>query len=92
MLKLMMNYNTYSTDRTDLQMYYEKVGLAYGTATGREIQPDYPSSSIDIQPKIDEFRIVGSTGKSVGISSIKAGMEQSQVTQSLLQQQRQLQV
>ena len=43
-------------------MYYEKVGLAYGTATGREIQPDYPSSSIDIQPKIDEFRIVGSTG------------------------------
>ena len=30
-------------------------------------------SSIDIQPKIDEYRIVGSTGKSVGISSIKAG-------------------
>ena len=54
-------------------MYYEKVGLAYGTATGREIQPDYPSSSIDIQPKIDEYRIVGSTGSSVGISSIKAG-------------------
>ena len=54
-------------------MYYEKVGLAYGTATGREIQPDYPSTSIDIQPKIDEFRIVGSTGSSVGISSIKAG-------------------
>ena len=66
-------FNTYSTDRTDLQMYYEKVGLAYGTATGREIQPDYPSTSIDIQPKIDEFRIVGSTGSSVGISSIKAG-------------------
>ena len=66
-------FNTYSTDRTDLQMYYEKVGLAYGTATGREIQPDYPSTSIDIQPKIDEFRIVGSTGSTVGISSIKAG-------------------
>mgnify|MGYP007000231720 len=66
-------YNTYSSDRTDLQMYYEKIGLAYGTASGREIQPDYPSSSIDIQPKIDEYRIVGSTGKSFGISSIKAG-------------------
>ena len=64
-------FNTYRADRTDLQMYYEKVGLAYGTATGREIQPDYPSSSIDIQPKIDEFRIVGSTGSTVGISSIK---------------------
>ena len=66
-------YNTYDAGRTDLQMYYEKVGLAYGTATGREIQPDYPSSGLDIQPKIDEFRIVGSTGSTVGISSIKAG-------------------
>ena len=72
-VKINDNYITYSSDRTDLQMYYEKVGLAYGTASGREIQPDYPSSSIDIQPKIDEFRIVGSTGKSVGISSIKSG-------------------
>ena len=55
-VKINDNYNTYSSDRTDLQMYYEKVGLAYGTASGREIQPDYPSSSIDIQPKIDEFQ------------------------------------
>ena len=54
-------------------MYYEKVGLAYGTASGRQIQPDYPSASIDIQPKVDEYRIVGSTGESVGITSIKAG-------------------
>ena len=54
-------------------MYYEKVGLAYGSASGREIQPDYPSTALDIQPKIDEFRIVGSTGASAGITSIKAG-------------------
>ena len=67
------DFQTYSGDRTDLDMYYEKVGLVYGTASGREIQPDYPSTGIDIQPKIDEFRIVGSTGESVGISSIKAG-------------------
>ena len=66
-------FQTYEADRTDLDMYYEKVGLVYGTASGREIQPDYPSSSLDIQPKIDEFRIVGSTGQSVGITSIKAG-------------------
>ena len=66
------SYNTYSTDRTDLQMYYEKIGLAYGTATGREIQPDFPSSSIDIQPKIDEYRIVGSTGSSVGVSQSRS--------------------
>jgi hypothetical protein len=54
-------------------MYYEKVGLAYGQSSGRAISPDYPSAGIDIQPKIDEFRIVGSTGEVAGISSIRAG-------------------
>lgn len=65
---------TYSTTRTDLDMYYEKVGLAYGPASGRPISPDYPpASNVDIQPKIDEYRIVGSTGSEVGITSIKSG-------------------
>ena len=67
------SFQTYGTDRTDLDMYYEKVGLVYGSASGREIQPDYPSTALDIQPKIDEYRIVGSQGQSVGITSIKAG-------------------
>ena len=66
-------FQTYSTTRTDLDMYYEKVGLVYGQSSGRAIEPDYPSSGLDIQPKIDEYRIVGSTGESVGISSIYAG-------------------
>jgi hypothetical protein len=59
--------------RTDLQMYYEKISDVFDDATGRPIQPDYPAGNIDIQPKIDEYRIVGSKGDSVGISSIKAG-------------------
>ena len=67
------NFVTYSSARTDLDMYYEKVGLAYGAASGRAIDPDYPSSAIDIQTKVDEFRIVGPTGGEVGITSIKAG-------------------
>ena len=62
-----------SYDRTDLEMYYEKVGLAYGQSSGRAISPDYPSAGVDIQPKIDEYRIVGSTGETIGISSIRAG-------------------
>jgi len=66
-------FQTYTTNRTDLDMYYEKVGLAYGTSSGRPISPDYPSSSLDIQTKVDEYRIVGSRGAEVGISSIKAG-------------------
>ena len=67
------NFVTYSSARTDLDMYYEKVGLAYGSASGRAIEPDYPSSAIDIQTKIDEHRIVGPTGGEVGITSVKAG-------------------
>ena len=67
------DFQTYSTDRTDLDMYYEKVGLAYGQSSGRPIEPDYPSSGLDIQTKIDEYRIVGSRGKEVGITSIRAG-------------------
>jgi hypothetical protein len=67
-------FQTFAGDgRTDLDMYYEKVGLAYGQSSGRAIEPDYPDPNVDIQPKIDEYRIVGSTGASVGISSIKAG-------------------
>ncbi len=67
------DFLTYSTTRTDLDMYYEKVGLVYGPSSGREIEPDYPSTGLDIQPKVDEYRIVGPTGGEVGISSIKAG-------------------
>ena len=67
------NFVTYSSARTDLDMYYEKVGLAYGSASGRAIEPDYPSGTLDIQTKVDEFRIVGPTGGEVGITSIKAG-------------------
>jgi len=63
---------TYSTDRTDLDIFYEKIGLAYGNSSARPITPDYPLT-IDIEPKIDEFRIVGSRGEEVGISSIRAG-------------------
>ena len=66
-------FQTYSTDRTDLDMYYEKIGLAYGQSSGRAIEPDYPSAGLDIQPKIDEYRIVGSTGETAGIASIRSG-------------------
>lgn len=60
-------------DRTDLDMYYEKIGLVYGQSSGRPIDPDYPESGIDIQPKIDEYQIVGPTGQEFSISNIKSG-------------------
>ena len=63
---------TYASNRTDLDMYYEKVGIAFGPSSGREISPDYPNE-VDIQPKIDEYRIVGSKGAEVGITSIRSG-------------------
>ena len=67
------DFLSYSTGRTDLDMYYEKISVVYGQSSGRAIEPDYPSSGLDIQPKVDEYRIVGSTGLSVGISSIRSG-------------------
>jgi len=67
------DFLTYSATRTDLDMYYEKVAAVYGPSSGREIQPDYNDGTVDIQPVIDEYRIVGSTGASVGITSIRSG-------------------
>ena len=67
------DFLTYSTTRTDLDMYYEKVAAVYGASSGREIQPDYDAGTVDIQPVVDEYRIVGPTGASVGITSIRAG-------------------
>jgi hypothetical protein len=60
-------------DKTDLDMYYEKVSIAYGSATGRAINPTYPQSGIDIEAIGGEFEIVGSRGEEYIISSIQAG-------------------
>ena len=65
--------SNFVTDRTDLDMYYEKVSIVYGNSSGRTIAPDYPSPNIDIEKKIDEYRIVGATGGEIGITSIRAG-------------------
>jgi hypothetical protein len=60
------------TDLTDLQMYYYKVGLAYGITSGRNI-PDFPGTK-DIEPVVDEYRIVGVLEENIiGISSIRSG-------------------
>jgi hypothetical protein len=37
-------FNNYFTSRTDLALYYQKVGLVYGPASGRSIEPDFPSA------------------------------------------------
>ena len=66
-------FQTFFTERTDLDMYYEKVGLVYGNLSGRGISPDYPDPNVDIQTKVDEYRIVGPLSGVVGITSIKSG-------------------
>jgi microcystin-dependent protein len=66
---------TLSTTRTDLDQYYEKISIVYGASSGRQIDTvNYIGGvSVDIQPVIDEFRIVGPRGDVVGISSIISG-------------------
>lgn len=63
------------TTRTDLDQYYEKISLVYGVSSGRTINDvNYVGGvSVDIQPVIDEYRIVGPRGEVVGISSIISG-------------------
>jgi len=67
------SFLTFYTSRTDLDVYYEKVGLLYGPNSGREISPDYPSSGVDINTKVDEYRIVAPLSGRAGISTIEAG-------------------
>ena len=67
------SFLTFYTSRTDLEIYYEKVGLLYGSKSGRGISPDYPNSGVDILPKVDEFRIVAPVSGRAGISTIEAG-------------------
>ena len=47
-----------SKDFTDLNNYYYKISDVYDDASGRPIAPDYPSGNVDIEPVIDETRIV----------------------------------
>ena len=63
----------YTSGTTDLDIYYQKIGDVYGSTSGREIEPETVEDPLDIETKIDEYRIVGSRGASVGISSIRAG-------------------
>jgi hypothetical protein len=63
----------YSSDRTDLDMYYEKVSIAYGAASSRAINPTFPQSGIDIQAITGEFEIVGSKGENFIVSNIFSG-------------------
>ena len=59
--------------RTDLDMYYEKVGLAMVQHLVEILNQIILNRGLDIQPKIDEFRIVGPTGGGTEISTIIAG-------------------
>ena len=66
------SFQTFFTERTDLDMYYQKIGIGYGDLSGRPISPDYPDS-VDINPKIDEYRIVGPISGEVGVTSVRSG-------------------
>lgn len=74
-VKINDDFLNVTTTRTDLQMYYEKVAKVYGESSGRSIEDAIYSTGValDLEPVIDEIRIVGSRGKEVGITSIRAG-------------------
>ena len=65
---------------TDLDMYYYKLTLAYGTNSGRAI-PVYPSNS-DFEKSVDETRIVGAISQvgTISISDIYSGANPTDAT------------
>ena len=63
----------YSSDKTDLDMYYEKISIVYGTSSGRSINPKFPESGLDVQAINGEFEIVGSKGENFIVSDIFSG-------------------
>ena len=60
---------------TDLEMYYAKLSIAYGTGAGtREIDQEYPASPEGFSPQKPEFEIVGAFAPDpISITSIIAG-------------------
>jgi len=64
---------SYASERTDLDMYYEKVSIAYGIASGRGINPTFPEPNLDLQAINGEYKIVGSRGEEFIIESIISG-------------------
>ena len=64
---------TTKTTITDLEMYYAKITFAYGDTSGRGLA-NFPASSVDFEPSIDEYRIVGDLrADPLGITSIRSG-------------------
>jgi len=59
-----------NSGHTDLEMYYYKVAGGFGQQSGRNVIDGYSN----LQPNIDEYRIVGELGSgSIGITSIRSG-------------------
>ncbi len=65
---------------TDLDMYYAKLTLAYGTNSGRAL-PNYPANT-DFQKTVDESRIVGAISRlgDLEIQDIFSGTDASSAT------------
>jgi hypothetical protein len=63
-----------TTELTDLQMYYAKLSIAFGTGTGRDIDDKFPSIPKGFEPQRPEYEIVGAfAADPLKITSIEAG-------------------
>jgi len=62
-----------SSTTTDLDNYYIKIADTFDTASARPIDPDYPSGSVDVEKRVEEYRIISTATELVGIASIRSG-------------------
>ena len=63
-----------TTELTDLDMYYAKLSIAYGTGTDRDIDDKFPAKPKGFEPQRPEYEIVGAFATDpLKITSIEAG-------------------
>ena len=65
-----------SNELTDLEMYYAKLSIAYGTGTGREVDSEdiFPTNEEGFNPQRPEYEIVGAfAADPLIITNIKSG-------------------
>ena len=66
--------NKVGYNSTDLDMYYAKLSNAYNTASTRDIDQKYPSSSLGFSKQRPEWEIVGAFGTdAISIDTIESG-------------------
>ena len=72
-IRIKDSYNNFYSTFSDLDNYYIKVSDVYDSGSARPVEPDFPAGNIELQKRVEEYRIISTSTDVVGISSIRSG-------------------